>query len=270
MKNAKIGVFDSGLGGLTAVKQLQKLMPYEDIVYFGDTGRVPYGTRSEKTIISYAMQDMAFLKSHDLKAIVVACGTVSSVALPAITQNETLPVIGVVEPTSKTALNTTKNGKIGVIGTSGTIKSASYEKAINKFCSATKVYGKACPLFVPLVENGRFNKHDEVTKIVVREYLEEFLAKEVDTLILGCTHYPLLSDIISDFFDGKVQLIDSGAAAATDLYNILTQKDMLKTTGVPQTSFYVSDSPETFGQYGSIFLGQNIDKEVTQIDISKY
>ena len=192
MDKRPIGVFDSGMGGLTVVKEIRRLMPNESIIYFGDTGRVPYGNRGTDTIIKYVKQDINFLKSNDIKAIVVACGTASAVALPAINDSD-VPIIGVVEPTAQYALDTTKNGKIGIIGTTATINSGMYQSLLSAKNGIT-VYEKACPLFVPLAENGYSNS--EVARIVAKDYLWDLKEKGVYTLILGCTHYPLLKNAI--------------------------------------------------------------------------
>ena len=264
MKNKAIGVFDSGLGGLTSVKELMKILPGEDIVYFGDTGRVPYGTRSEDTIKKYTKQDIAFLKSFDIKIILVACGTVSSVALPHI-KNEKVKIVGVVEPASRAAVKATKKKKIGVIGTTGTIKSNSYKNLIEKLAPDAEVYQNACPLFVPLVENGYFDH--EATRIIVKEYLQPLMDAGVDTIILGCTHYPLLKKVIGETVGRDVVLIDSGKAAADFVKEILEKEDMIneKTTG--DYKFYSSDSGN-FRPLAQIFLEREID-EVKQIDIEK-
>ncbi|MBQ2670200.1 MAG: glutamate racemase, partial [Clostridia bacterium] len=188
MNNKSIGVFDSGLGGLTAVKQIMKELPNENIIYFGDTGRVPYGTRSRDTILKYTRGDIRFLKTFDVKVIVIACGTASSAALPMIKNEFDVPIVGVIDAAVYAAVRATKNTKIGVIGTSGTIKSGEYEKQIKAYDSSMEVYSKACPMFVPLVENGYFDS--PVTKLIVEEYLEDIRSEGVDTLILGCTHSP--------------------------------------------------------------------------------
>ena len=187
MDNRAIGVFDSGLGGLTAVRQLHRVMPNEDIIYFGDTGRVPYGSRGRQTIINYTRQDTAFLTKHDIKAIVVACGTVSSVALDVVKGENTLPMVGVVKPSCYTAMKLTKSNRVGIIGTNGTIHSGSYEAMLHTLDPSVHTIARACPLFVPLVENGRFSPDDPVVQLVVEEYLAEIRDFGVDTLIMGCT-----------------------------------------------------------------------------------
>lgn len=268
MDNRCIGVFDSGLGGLTAVKEMMNILPDENIIYFGDTGRVPYGTRSDETIIKYSQQDINFLKSHDVKLIVVACGTVSSVALPKIKDTCPVPIIGVVEAASFAALSKTKNNKIGIIGTSGTVKSGAYSKCILAENPDVKVYQKACPLFVPLVENGHFDT--EVTRLIIEEYLTEIKNEGVDTLILGCTHYPLLAKAIGEFMGNDVALINSGAEIAKilkDTFPTLLHEPMDK-RGVCE--YYVSDNVENFEHLASLFLERNVNGKVKNIDIEKY
>lgn len=265
MDNRAIGVFDSGLGGITAVRRMHEIMPDERIVYFGDTGRVPYGTRSEETIIKYTRQDVAFLRSFDLKAILVACGTVSSVALDTVAQETATPMFGVVQPACRAALAQTKNGRIGVIGTQGTIKSGAYERTLRALRADVHLAAQACPLFVPLVENGRVARGDTATETIVRDYLTDLRAQQIDTLILGCTHYPLLADVIGDFMGAGVQLINSGAAAA----------DFLRTQIVPgagpgETRYFVSDDPAPFETHAGLFLGGKPMAHAEQINIAAY
>ena len=204
--NRSIGVFDSGMGGLTAVRRLHALMPKENIIYFGDTSRVPYGTRGRDTIVKYARQDVAFLRQFDLKAIVIACNTVSSVALDLLTEENNIPIIGTVEPACRRAMTMTQNGRVGVIGTAATMRSGAYEKYLHKKDGTLRLYTQACPLFVPLVENGRVHRGDIVIETVAAEYLAPLKEAGVDTLILGCTHYPLLEEVISDYMGPDVTL----------------------------------------------------------------
>lgn len=268
MNNKAIGVFDSGLGGLTAVKEFSEILKGEDIIYFGDTSRVPYGVRSFDTIIKYTKQDINFLKTHNIKAIVVACGTVSSVALDHI--EEDIPIVGVVEPACLKAISVSQNKRIAVIGTSSTIKSGSYENLIKKLCPDATVIAKACPLFVPLVENGRFTKGDVVIETVAREYLSEFLAFEPDVIILGCTHYPLLRDIIADIFGDAVYLVDPGREAVIYTKQLLESRDMQNIKKQGSHEFYVSDDPRDFATYAKIFLKKEIENNISQIDITEY
>ena len=196
MDDRPIGVFDSGLGGLTTVRELCRLLPEEDIVYFGDTGRVPYGSRSRETIVKYARQDVAFLRTFDLKTIVIACGTVSTTALDVLAAENPIPVLGVVAPAARAAARATRSGSIGLIGTQASIRSGAYERLIRAENPAARVLAQPCPLFVPLVENGRFRPGDVVIETVAAEYLAPLKEAGVDTLVLGCTHYPLLEKVI--------------------------------------------------------------------------
>ncbi len=266
MDKRPIGVFDSGLGGLTAVSEIMRLLPDEDIVYFGDTARVPYGTRSEETIIRYAKEDVDFLRSFDIKAILMACGTVSSVALPKIKDDYDIPLFGVVKPAASAAAAATRNGKIGIIGTSATVKSRSYEREILKLLPDAEILAKACPLFVPLVENGRTSPDDVVVMTVVSEYLSEFKEKGVDTLIMGCTHYPIIEAALSRFMGEGVTLINPGLEAA----RLLKQDgNIKKNEHGGNYKFFVSDDAEGFGELGSLFLGGEMRGEVKKIQIGK-
>ncbi len=269
MDNRSIGVFDSGLGGLTAVKEIMNLFPDENIVYFGDTSRVPYGTRSKETILKYTYNDINFLLSQDVKMIVIACGTASSAALPEIKEEFSVPIYGVVDAGAYEAARVTKNNKIGIIGTPATIKSGAYTKYLKEFNPEVEVYNRACPLFVPLVENGHFNT--EVTRLVVKEYLEEIKTAGVDTLILGCTHYPLLKDAISEYMGDGVTLISPGEEVAKYLKKKLTDDDRHSNVrDDEQYRYFVSDSVESFEDLGSIFLETRINGKVSKIDIEKY
>ncbi|MBE7015585.1 MAG: glutamate racemase [Ruminococcaceae bacterium] len=269
MDNRSIGVFDSGLGGLTAVKQISKELPNENIVYFGDTGRVPYGTRSKETIIKYSKSDVNFLLSRDVKVIVVACGTASSVALPVIKDEYDLPIIGVVDAAANAAVDATVNKKIGIIGTSGTIKSCAYEKVIKNLMPDAVTYQKACPLFVPLVENGHFET--QVARLVTEEYLQDIKAEGVDTLILGCTHYPLLKKVIGEYMGENVTLIDAGAEVAKSVKKMFAENEMM-IAGCQkgETDFFVSDDIDSFESLGGLFLEKKIDGRVEKIDIERY
>lgn len=266
-----IGVFDSGLGGLTAVRELARLMPEEDLVYFGDTGRVPYGGRSRDTIIRYARQDVAFLRSFDPKAVVIACGTVSATALDILREENGIPVFGVVEPSAHAAARATLNGKIGLIGTRASIRSGAYERAIEVLRPGARVIARACPLLVPLVENGRFRRGDPVAEQVVGEYLSPVKAEGVDTLILGCTHYPLLKDVVSAYMGPDVSLIDVGAQCARWVAGQLDRNGLRAgRPGAGRRRYFVSDSTEDFAALASIFLGEDVSSQVERIDITRY
>ena len=269
MDNRAIGVFDSGLGGLTAVKQLMRQLPNEDIIYFGDTGRVPYGTRSVDTIIKYVSGDIRFLQTFDIKMIVVACGTASAVALPMLGDDIQMPCIGVLEAACKSAVAASKNGKIGILGTPSTIASGAYDKIIMQLDADSTIYSAACPLFVPLVENG--HTHSQVARLIAEEYLENIIPHGVGSLILGCTHYPLLKDVICDIMGKEVQLIDVGEEAARSVAEFLGDSDMLTSRDSGGTCrYYVSDTADNFEKLGSVFLEQQIKGLVKKIDIEKY
>lgn len=263
-----IGVFDSGLGGLTAVKELERLIPNENIIYFGDTGRVPYGTRGINTIKKYAVSDMRFLLSFNVKAIIIACGTVSSIAIDEVRRITDLPVIGVVEPTAKTAVEVSKTGKIGVIATSATISSGSFQKAISKLNPDAEVIARACPLFVPLVENGYFGRDCKLAQLAAHDYIDEFKGR-IDTLILGCTHYPLLRGVIEDILPG-VTLVDSGFETAKTAVSLLSEQDLLNTSGKGSVHYYVSDQTSDFERLAGIFLEHPVNGMVDTVDIEKY
>ncbi|MBQ7794105.1 MAG: glutamate racemase [Clostridia bacterium] len=267
MNNKSIGVFDSGLGGLTAVKSISALLPKENIVYFGDTGRLPYGTKTEDTIKQYSASDIRFLLSHDVKMVVIACGTASSVALSDMRKMFDVPIVGVVEAACEAAVKATVNGKVGVLGTTATVKSSSYLRGISDIDNGIQVFQRACPLFVPLVENGHFNT--EVTKLVVYEYLEEIKGQGVDTLILGCTHYPLLEKAISEYMGDGVTIINVCKELAKSIGTILGE-DNLADREYGVCEYYVSDNAEGFAELGGVFLERKIDGQVKKIDIEKY
>ena len=265
--NRPIGVFDSGLGGLSVIKELQLVLPNENIVYFGDTGRVPYGTRSNDTIVKYARQDERFLLSHNVKLIIAACGTVSSVA--AFTENELpVPFIEVVSPTAEAAVKATRNGRIGVLGTTATINSNSYKNKMLSIRSDLTVVQKACPLFVQLVENGWIDRNDEVTVATAKRYLAPLIEQEVDTVILGCTHFPAIQNIIGDILGSGTTLINSGQQAALKAESYLLQNDALGFGG--QHKFYVSDKAESFASTAGILLGSDIGDSVETINIEDF
>jgi len=266
--NRPIGVFDSGLGGLTAMATLMDLLPGEDICYLGDTGRVPYGVRSQETIVKYARQDMAFLLGLDVKAIVVACGTVSAVALDQIRAEYSLPIYGVLEPTVEAALARTKTGKIGIVGTEATIASCAYERLLQAARPGVEIVSRACPLFVPLVENGRVRPGDMVIETVAAEYLTPIRAAGVDTLILGCTHYPLLETVIGQFLGPDVTLISSGRAVAELVARDLAVRGLLSTRQTAgRRRYFVTDSVAGFERLASLFLRQDVSGEVEQVSL---
>ena len=248
---------------------MKKVLPQEDIVYFGDTGRVPYGGRSPKIILEYAKQDIAFLLSKNVKCIMAACGTVSSILPQELAQSLPVPFLGVVESTAKAAATATKNGHIGVIGTAATIRSQSYAQQLRKQLENCVISARACPMFVPLVENGYLGKGNPITTAIAKEYLQEMAQQNIDTLILGCTHYPLIADIIGDVVGTKVTLIDPGRETAHRLREILQQKGLLgQNTG--NTEYFVSDSVDSFRTISNRFLGEYAGGSVHQIDIDQF
>jgi len=249
---APLGVFDSGLGGLTVVRQLQRVFPSLSIIYYGDTARVPYGTKSPDTVTKFSRQIVDFLIAQQVQAIMVACNTASAAAVPRIRHEYSVPIYGVVEPGARTAADVTRTGHIGVIGTNSTIRTSVYTKAIRKIDTAIQVYGQPCPLFVPLVEEGR--EDHQVTDIVAREYLEPLMEEEIDTLILGCTHYPLLINTLKRILPENITIIDSGVAAANALTGILSHD----TDPNPLYKYFVSDMPEKFMEIGARFLGHSM------------
>jgi glutamate racemase len=264
-KEKPIGVFDSGIGGLTVVKRIASYLPKEDIVYFGDTARVPYGSKSNDTVIDYGLQDAKFLMNKNIKALVVACNTVSSVALEQLKKAFDIPIIGMIEPGARMASLESRNKKIGVIGTRSTISNQAYSKKIKRNDPTLHIFERACPLFVPLAEEG-WTKH-KVTYEIAEEYLREFAKIGIDTLVLGCTHYPILAEVIQTVVGKDVKLIDSGIAAAESVkeelerYNLLTNKFALG-----NQSFFVSDIPMKFKELAELFLGKVIS-DVQKIDV---
>lgn len=285
-----VGIFDSGLGGLSSVREALKILPGENIVYFGDTGRVPYGSRSYDIIQKYARQDVNFLISKDVKMILISCGTVSSVAIDYLHEEfPDIPVIGVVESACKKAagiVKTSGNKKIGVIGTQATISTGAFENYINTLDNSCEVYGQACPLFVPLVENGYTQDDNMITKLVAEEYLNELKDLNLSSLILGCTHYPMIKNTINEIInntactqnqknnknhENHTILIDVGFEAAYRLKQELLQKNLLNNIDKKgQLDIYISDEGQNFKNIASAFLGFDIKSDVVKIDIEKY
>lgn len=257
-KYSPIGVFDSGIGGLTVVKKLLTMLPNENIIYFGDTARVPYGSKSNATIIEYANQDARFLFNKNVKLIITACNTASAVALEDLRKQFDIPVIGMIEPGAKYALSKTKNRKIGVIGTHSTINNAAYSKKLKQLSGKIQILEKACPLFVPLAEEGWIDH--EATKLIAEEYLGELKEKDIDTLILGCTHYPILSELIQKVLGTSVTLIDSGTAASLEVETYLNCRGLRNDSNyLGSHEYYVSDLPEKFKVIAERFLGTQIE-----------
>ncbi len=267
MDTRPIGVFDSGLGGLTVVRQLLEQLPGEDIVYFGDTGRVPYGTRSRETIEKYARQDCRFLLGKDVKQIIAACGTVSSTALHVL-EGLPVPACGVVEATAAAAVKASRSGRIGVMGTSATIRSGAFPRRIETLRPGAQVFSAACSMLIPLVENGWIDPDDEVARAILHRYLAPLKAEGVDTLILGCTHFPLLAPLISAEMGETVRLIDSGQETAAACAAALAARQALNPTKKRGSCrFYVSDRVEGFSQIAHIFLGREVEDDVEMVEL---
>lgn len=253
INRAPIGVFDSGVGGLTVVKEIMNQIPGESIIYFGDTARLPYGSKSKETVIRYTRQIVRFLINKDVKAIVVACNTASAFALETVKGEVDIPIIGVVTPGAKVAAETTKNGRIGVIGTEGTIRSGIYSEILSKTNPKVEVFGKACPLFVPLVEEGLID--DPVTTEMAGRYVSVLMDKQIDTLVLGCTHYPLLRKTIRKVVGDDINLVNPAYETAKTLAEVL-ERHGLNNDSNPKTNhkFYVSDGAEKFKKFANTIL----------------
>lgn len=257
MNSKPIGVFDSGIGGLTVVRALMNRLPHENIIYFGDTARVPYGPKSAQVVREYAAQDTDFLLSKNVKMIVIACNTVSSVAIDVVQKRAKIPVVGVILPGSESAVKSSKKKRIGVIGTLTTISSDAYTNAIRQIDSSVEVFSRECPLFVPLAEEG-WIEHS-ATELIAKEYLFPLKLHKIDTLILGCTHYPILGDVIQKAVGETVQLIDSGKCTASAVERILDEQDLRNPSKLKaNVQFFVSDLPHKFLEIGELFLGQKM------------
>jgi len=266
-KNKPIGVFDSGIGGLTVTAELFRQLPEEKIIYFGDTGRYPYGVRSQPVIQRFSRQAVRFLLENEAKLIVVACNTATAMALEVLQAEFSVPIIGVVQPGSRAAAKASKNRKVGVIGTLGTIRSGSYERTIKRIATDIQAFSLPCPLFVPLAEEG-FADH-KATLLIAQDYLAPFKRFGVDALVLGCTHYPLLKKAIGQVMGPAVRLVDSAEETAREVKEELTRLKMLRPDGHPAPEYYVSDTPEKFVEVGQRFLGDKIDR-AGLVDIEKY
>ncbi len=257
-REAPIGIFDSGVGGLTVFRALERRLPNESLIYLGDTARVPYGTRSKETIERYALEDARFIESKNVKAIVIACNTASAWASNLLREASSVPVLGVIRPGSQEAILRTKNRRIGLIATEATVASGAYEKAMRAMQDDVEIMARACPLFVPLAEEG-WAEH-AVTSQVAEEYLKDLIDSRIDTLVLGCTHYPILRKVIQRVMGEAVTLIDSGEAVADVVAKMLEEKNLMRASAEPRSeSFYVTDSAARFRRVAEIFLGRSID-----------
>ena len=260
-----IGIFDSGIGGLTVVREVRRRLPAESLIYFGDTARVPYGTKSPRVVYDFAFQDTRFLIGQDVKLVVVACHTVSSIALAALQEAFSLPILGVVEPGVEAALAATRNGRIGVIGTRATVLSGAYERSFSASRPGVSVFMQACPLFVPLVEEGWLE--GDVTGRVAELYLEPIIEKGVDTLVLGCTHYPLLKPVLQKVMGRGIVLIDSAEETGRTVAEKLARDGIGSGSGsAAEPLFFVSDIPHHFRRVGELCLGESM-RQVLQVDL---
>lgn len=269
--SAPIGVFDSGVGGLTVAREIMRNLPNERLVYFGDTARVPYGSKSQETVIRYSKQIIRFLQTQHVKAIVIACNTASALALDAIEGELDIPILGVLRPGAKVAAETTKNKRVGVIATESTIRSGMYDRYIKAHDPEITVYGKACPLFVPLVEEGWLK--DPVTEEVARRYLKELLEKDIDSLILGCTHYPLIRSLMRKIVGDEVQLVNPAYETALELGRLLAREGLANDGSADGTvekyQFFVSDAAEKFAEFANSILPYDV-KKTKKINIEEY
>lgn len=262
-----IGIFDSGVGGLTVLKEVVRTLPQEDTIYLGDTARVPYGTKSPETVVRYSRQIARYLLNRDIKLLVVACNTASAVALSALQQEFDIPIVGVIEPGARAAAEATKSGKVGVIGTAATVASSAYTKAIKRINPELEVVSRACPLFVPLAEEGWVD--NEVARLTARIYLEELKAQKVDTLVLGCTHYPILKNMIAEVMGPEVKLVDSAEQTALTVASILSEQGLLRPSCEKGNHhYYVTDIPAGFIRVGNRFLGGDLG-DVYQVDLEQ-
>jgi glutamate racemase len=270
-KNAPVGVFDSGVGGLTVAREIMRQLPDERIVYFGDTARVPYGSKSKETILKYSRQIIRFLRTKDVKAIVIACNTATAYTLDTVSKETDIPVIGVINAGARTAVKATRNGKIGVIGTEATVNTGIYTEVMKKLCPDIEVTGKSCPLFVPLVEEGLL--HDSVTDEIASRYLAELKGKYIDTLVLGCTHYPLLRSTMRRLMGDAVTLVNPAYETAIELKELLAEKNLLRDPTAEldgeKYQFYVSDLAEKFTNFATSILPNEV-KETKKINIEEF
>jgi glutamate racemase len=260
-----IGVFDSGIGGLTVVKELFQRLPDEEIVYFGDTARVPYGPKSPATVARYSEEAASWLLSRDVKLIVIACNTATAHAAKRLSEVLPIPVVGVIEPGARAAVQATRTQRVGVIGTAGTIRSGAYDLAVRRQLAEARVYAQPCPLFVPLVEEG-LGEHP-AARLVAEDYLRPLSEMDVDVLILGCTHYPLLRNLIGEIMGPGVRLVDSAAETAREVAAVLDRYDLRREPGAPpQHVFAASDAPLRFRDVGRTFVGEAL-RTVEQVDV---
>lgn len=256
MKTLSIGMFDSGIGGLTVLKEVKKLLPSEHILYLGDSARLPYGNKSPQTITRYALESAMFLLTKGIKVLVIACNTSSALALDILKRKLPIPVLGVIYPAAAEAVRYTKTKKVGIIGTKATINSMAYGKTIKKIDPEIEVLAKSCPLFVPIVEEGLEN--DKVTLLMAEKYLDDFQHSGIDTLVMGCTHYPILEHVIKKVMGEGITIINTGRETAKEVKHTLETKAIINNTGKGGCDYFVTDSPDTFKEIGGRFLGEEI------------
>lgn len=270
MDNRPIGVFDSGLGGLTVLKEIIKLLPGESVVYFGDSGRAPYGTKSKETVLKYTFQNMRFLLNHDIKMVVIACNTMSAYGFQQLVKSFDIPIVEVIQPGAVTGARETNNKKLGIIGTTATINSGAYEMAVNRIDNSIEIYSKACPLFVPLVEEGQEWWENDIAVRIAEKYLTPLKKKGVDTVVMGCTHYPLLQNTISRVMGEDVKLVSSALEMAKVVSSTITENNIKRDEQLkPVYRYYTSDSVEKFEPLCSAILGTRI-ASAERVDIEKY
>lgn len=265
MKSKPIGIFDSGIGGLTVVKAITEVLPQESLIYLGDTARVPYGTRGKEIITQFALELTKFLLKQDVKYIVVACNTISATCLDKIQTISTVPVLGVIKPAVQKIINTTKTKKVAIIGTRATITSRVYENEIRLLDPEIKVFTKACPLFVPIAEEGLADS--EIAVLTAKEYLKELILQGIDTLHLGCTHYPLLKNTIQKVIGSTIKVIDSAEPVAQELKKRLLEKNLVNNTSFPKRTFYLTDAPERAYKIVRLFLGKDTNLDLRKIEL---
>ena len=254
MQKLAIGMFDSGVGGMTVFKEVKELLPHEHIIYFGDTARVPYGNKSPQMVTKYALESALFLLTKGIKLLIIACNTSSAFALQILQRRMPVPVIGVISPGATEAVRHTKSGRVGVIGTRTTIKSMAYERSIRKLNADMVVFSRACPLFVPIVEEGL--EHDEIARLMAEKYLGDLRETGIDVLVMGCTHYPVLEDVIRHTMGSGVEIVHSGKETAKEAFKILEERDLFNKRGRGKYEYFVTDSPESFHEIGGRILGE--------------
>jgi glutamate racemase len=258
MKNLAIGVFDSGVGGLTVLKEVRALLPRERIIYLGDTARVPYGNRSPATVTKYSFENALFLLTRGIKMLVIACNTSSALSLPFIQRRLPIPVVGVISAGAREAVRETARGRVGVIGTKATVRSGAYEKAVHRLDGRIDVVTASCPLFVPIVEEGLEN--DRIALLAARKYLGGLRSARIDVLVMGCTHYPMLEPVIGRVMGEGVRIVNTGKATAREVRAVLEKKSLLRETEKGMTEYFVTDAPEAFAEIGSRILGEGVGR----------